>query len=57
MLRESTEDLKAQLHHERTEERRKLVAGKRWVVVVDVLVMVNGSWSKLTLNFFLFIFF
>jgi len=29
MLRESTEDLKAQLHHERTEERRKLVAGKK----------------------------
>lgn len=28
LLRESNEDLKNQLHHERTEERRKLVKGK-----------------------------
>ena len=58
MLRESNEDLKNQLHHERTEGRRKLVAGRKkslenkpisqkWSSILPNVSTENSSKSKI----------
>ena len=43
LLRESNNDLKNQLHHERTEERRKLVKGNK----DDASRNVHEKWRKI----------
>ena len=47
LLRESNEDLKMQLHHERTEERRKLLQGKQGGQSTGNL---SDRWKKLLMG-------